>query len=163
MSKDRTAKMAVIFSMLEGIPSLQGQISAGMVEAMVDAVDDCRVDAVAHACRRFNRGEVDGHNPDYAPSAGKFAVQARLFDTVLRKIDRDKEERPVLISYPIGGEPPPPSVALGPLEIDFGSGPIDMRDMTPAEKEFVMVNKRAPDRPDPQITIDIKPRLKGML
>lgn len=145
MSKERTAKEAVIFSMLEGIPSLQGQISAGMVEAMVAAVDDCRVDAVAHACRRFNRGEVEGHNAAFAPSAGQLAAQARLFDTVLRKIDRDKEERPVLISYPIGGEPPPPAVPLGPLSVDFGSGPIDMRDMSPADKEFVLANKRRPD------------------
>ena len=35
-------------------------------------------------------------------------------------------------------------VALGPIEVDFGGGRIDMRDMTPAEKDEVMANKGKP-------------------
>jgi hypothetical protein len=55
-----------------------------------------------------------------------------------------------LISYRIGEPPPPGTVALGPIEVDFGNGRIDMRSMTPAEKETVLANKGAPD-PAPQI------------
>lgn len=55
--------------MLEAFPSSQSRISGDTAKVYRFAVEDCSLEAVKRACRAFVRGEVAGHNPDFAPTA----------------------------------------------------------------------------------------------
>lgn len=148
----------MILKMLDGFTS---RVTDGNIDALLDAVEPYRVDAVAHALTRFRTEEVEGYDARFPPTVPQLVKQVRLFDEVLRKIDRDREERPKLVTYPIGGEPPPGAVALGPIAVDFGQGPIDMSKMTPAEKDAVFANRGLPPPAQGDLPMPL-PKLRSM-
>lgn len=161
MSMESAAKETELLNLLAAFSG--SPITDATVDAYIGAVDAYTVEAVALACRRFIAGDVPGQNKAYRPSAAELVEQVRIFANAIRFREGAKEERAKLVSYRMGEEPPPPMVALGPVEVDFGQGPIDMRDMTPAEKEFVLTHKRRPD-PDAKIEAhaSVLPRLQRM-
>lgn len=55
--------------MLEAFPSSQSRITGDTAKVYRFAVEDCSLEAVKRACRAFVRGQVAGHNPDFAPTA----------------------------------------------------------------------------------------------
>lgn len=140
MSKgNRDAKEASILTLLEGYRS--SQVTDEFIEACCRAAEPYSVEAVARACQRFADGDVPGHNSAFLFHAAQLAEQCRFFDDMLsRQADAGEQ----LVSYPIGALPPPGTVPLGPLDADFGHGRINMRKLSPADKEFVMTNGRLP-------------------
>jgi hypothetical protein len=149
-----------VLNLLASFPG--SSITEATVNAYLAAVEDFSAEAVKLACRRFVAGDVPGQNKAFRPSAAELVEQVRIFVSAIRIRDAGKEERAQLVSYPIGGEPPPPMKALGPVEVDFGGGRINMRDMTPSQKEEILANKGAPpaNRKLPRDTL--LPRLKRM-
>ncbi len=138
------ARKAMILGLFGAYPSMQSA-RPETLDAYMVATDDFLSEALARACTRFIRGEVPDHSNAFMPTGPELAAQCRVFDGVLRSIEASKEApRYKLVPYPIGGEPPPPAVALGPTKVDFGSGMIDMTDMSPAEKEAVLRDKGVP-------------------
>jgi len=66
--------------MLTAFPSSNSNISQGTVNAYLMAVEGLNVSAVVAACKAFIRGEVEGSNPDFAPSAPRLATEAKAID-----------------------------------------------------------------------------------
>lgn len=124
--------------LLEGYPSLAGQISEAMIDAFHAQVADYRLDAVAHAAKRLASGQVEGRDNAYPPNASELSHQARLFDGVLRNIEANKVDAEKLIVVPIGEKPPEGFVPLGPVSVDFGKGNIDLSGKSHAEKEAIL-------------------------
>lgn len=142
MSNESDVKEIQILQLLAGFSA--SPVTATTIDAYLAAVDEYSAEAVTLACKRFAAGDVPGQNKAFRPSVPELVEQVRLFVSAIRIRDAGKEERAQLVSYPIGGEPPPPMKALGPVEVDFGGGRINMRDMTPTEKEAVLAEKGAP-------------------
>ena len=131
------------------------------MKAYLVAVSDCSIEAVERACTAFLKGQVIDFNNDFASTGPRLAEEARKWDAAMRThaeaVDARSRER--LVGYPIGALPPPPAVPLGPLEVDFGTGVINMRGMSPAEKEAVLRNKCIP----PSIASGaVRPQLRKM-
>lgn len=66
--------------MLAAFPSSNSNINQGTVNAYLMAVEGLNVGAVVIACKAFIRGEVEGSNPDFAPSAPRLAKEAKAVD-----------------------------------------------------------------------------------
>ena len=130
--------------MMSGFPSSQGRVTEDVMASYLEAVEDFPVEAIGHACKRFLTGDVPGHNNGFMPTAAELSEQSKLFADVLAQIERNRQEEPKLIMVPIGEPLPEGAVPLGPISIDFGDGRIDMRGMTPAEKEAVLTSKGLP-------------------
>jgi len=144
MNEETAARQALILKMMRGFPSSQGHVTEGVLASYVSAVEEFPVEAIGHACKRFLTGDVPGHNNGFMPTAAELSEQAKLFADVLAQIQRNRQEEPKLIMVPIGEPLPDGAVPLGPLSIDFGDGKIDMRGMTPDEKEAVLTSKGLP-------------------
>jgi hypothetical protein len=123
--------------MMAGFPFLAGRVDRAIIDAYLAAVANNSVEAVALACRRFAEGDVPGWDAGRAPTAPQVAQQARIFDQA-RAYQANREARDRLVAYKMGELPPPGATPIGPLEVDFGNGRIDMRDMTPTDKETVL-------------------------
>jgi hypothetical protein len=124
--------------MLAGFPSSHSSIGPETVKAYLSAVEGFELEAVESACKEFLTGALN-RNHSFPPTAAELAQRSQLHDDILRPRQAQQE-----IGYSIGTLPPPGFVPLGPLEVDFGEGPIDMRNMTWAEKAEVLRTKRAP-------------------
>jgi len=122
--------------------------TAAAIDAYLGAIAEYSDEAVTLACKRFIAGDVPGQNKSFRPSAPELVEQVRLFANAIAFREREASKRDALVAYPMGGELPVGMVPLGPLEVDFGKGRIDMREMAPAEKEFVMKHQRLPPMPD---------------
>ena len=159
MDTDRNAKEALILKMVDGFTS---RVTDGNIDALLDAVEPYRIDALAHALKRFREEEIEGYDPRFPPTVPQLVKQVRLFDEVLKRIDADKEGRPALVVYRIGEEPPPRAVPLGPTKISFNGGAeIDMSGMTHEEKEEVF-RLRGPLPPKEPLLELVPPTLKRM-
>ncbi len=159
-TEEMLAREALILSLLRGYPSLASSITRGVIDSYVAAVEGYSVSSLRNACERYRTGDVEGYDRRWPPNAAELATVARMYDT----IERRETEPPVpkLVSYPIGGEPPPGYVAMGPVEVSFDGGPrINMRDMSPREREYVMQHKRLPPR-DGDKQIGVGPKLQRM-
>lgn len=150
------AKEAAIISMLERFLMGQTRDISGPLGILLRSVEEYPLAAVVGACRAYAGGEVAGHNNSFVPNAVQFIVEVKRH-VPLGVWDRsDLTDIRNLRPYPIGGLPPPGTVPLGPVSVDFGYGKIDMTKLTPKEQEAVFRNKRLP-RGDSAV-----PRLKRM-
>jgi hypothetical protein len=162
---DTHAKRALILGMLEAWPS--GNVTSGTDAAYAATVENESLEAVTVACAEFSAGTLD-RDHRFAPTGAEFAQRVRLIETAIDYRDRrraiaagDIIEPPKLVSYPMGGEPPPGYVAMGPIEVSFDGGArIDMREMTPRQREYVMEHKRRP--PSDAKHLGVQPRLQRM-
>ena len=145
---EETAKQAAILKLMRGFPSSQSSISEGTIAAYMEALEKYPVEAIGQAVNRYLSGDVPGQNRAFLPTAAELASQAGLFHRIAG-IEARKAAQEQLTSYPMGELPPPGMEALGPLEVDFGKGMIDLRGMTLAEKEIVLSSKgeTLPERP----------------
>lgn len=146
MNSNELAIESLVIEALSGYGSAS-DLSEPNINSYVSCLAEFNVEAVAHAVRQFRMGQVEGHNNAFPPSAPALAKLTAIYNDVLLRISVAKESKR-LVAYPMGAEPPAGTVPLGPLEVDFGQGKIDMRNMAPAEKEFVMKHKRFPPMPD---------------
>lgn len=154
---DTHAKRALILGMLEAWPS--GNVTSGTDAAYASAVENESREAVKVACAEFAAGTLD-RDHRFAPTGAEFAQRVRLIETAIAYRDRTAPPAPKLVSYPIGGEPPPGYVPLGPLEADFGHGRIDMRGLDHRTKEYILQHHRLP--PADTKRIGVQPRLQRM-
>lgn len=143
MNSSVLAIESLVIEALSGYGSAT-DLSETNINTYVSRLAEFSVEAVAYAVRQFNMGEVDGHDPAFPPSAAALARMTKIYNDVLLRVSRAKNERDRLVAYRIGDEPPPGTAPLGPLEVDFGQGKIDMRNLSPTDKAYVMTNKRLP-------------------
>lgn len=69
--------------MLKAFPSSQSNITADSPRVYLFAVEDMPLEAVKRACRALVRGEVDGRNHSFAPSAPELAQIAKGFEQTI--------------------------------------------------------------------------------
>ncbi len=131
MSSEHRAKKIKIMDMLEGYPSLSGANIDGLIEAIAKACADYSLDAVTAACDRFARGEIDGRNHAFPPSAEEVAIQARLMHGLLNRVT----VRDGLISYRLGEPPPPGTEPAGIKFITIGGRSVDVSRWTVDEQD----------------------------
>lgn len=112
------------------------------IDAYIAALSIYSPTAVKQAVDRLIDGQVQ-RNHEFMPKAPEVAIQARMFHEAEQRKNADPVEK--LVPYPIGGEPPPGYVPLGPIEVAFEGRRIDMRGMDHKTKEFVMTHKRLPE------------------
>ena len=154
---DELALEALILSLLRGYPSSASSVSRGLIDSYVSTLSVYDLKSVRQACDRFAHGEVERSSDDFAPSAASIAKLAAMFDAV----NNPPPPGPKLVSYPIGAEPPPGTVPLGPTSVDFGQGNLDLSTMHPRDKEFVFRHKRLPE-PGETKRIGVVPKLQRM-
>lgn len=128
--------------LLGGFPSAASSITQATVSAYLDAVIDYPVDAIQAAYQDYRDKKVPDHaNWGFPPTAPQFGDRARLHTEVMAiRARRAAGADSQIVAYPIGQEPPPGAVPLGPLSIDYGNGAIDMSWMTPEEKRRVLIS-----------------------
>lgn len=158
MSNEALAKEASILEMVNTFLPGRRDIS-GIRDALLNAVKDYPASAVNEACRQFSDGRVLGHNNAYAPNGAELAVETRRHMPALPPDPDDLTDMRNLKSYPIG-ELPVGINTIGPLEIDFGRGRVDLRHMSTEDKEAVLQHHGIP----PAIASDAvrPPQLKRM-
>lgn len=163
-TEDTLAREALIITFLRGYPNLASSIGKATISAYLAAVDRYSVTALQGALDRYRANEVAGHDKRFVPNAIELADVVRMFDTAeryQRKRAAGIGHRDDVISIPIGSDPPPGYVPLGPLQVDFGSGRIDMRGMDHATKEHVLTHKRLP-AVDTGKRLAVTPKLQRM-
>ncbi len=143
MNSNELAIESLVIEALSGYGSAT-DLSEANINSYVSRLAEFNVEAVAYAVRQFGMGQVEGHNNAFPPTAPELAKLTAVYNDVLVRVAKAKDQRERLVAYPMGGEPPPGMVPLGPLEVDFGQGRIDMRNLSPADKSYVMTNKRLP-------------------
>ena len=74
---EATEATAAIGMMLKAFPSSQSTITADSARVYLFAVEDLPLEAVKRACRAFVRGDVQGRNHSFAPSAPELAQIAK--------------------------------------------------------------------------------------
>jgi hypothetical protein len=139
-TEESLALEALILTLLRGFPSSAASVSRGLIDSYVSILGTYSIKSVRQACDRYAHGQVERADDRFAPSAAELAQMARMFDEIAKPALVEQ-----LVVYPIGGEPPPGHVPLGPLEIDHGHGRIDMRGMDHRTKEFVLKHHRLPE------------------
>lgn len=149
------AKEALILSLFRGYLYLIGKVSAASTKSYLDALETVPLGAVKQAVERILSPNGPEQWRTYAPSAPDLAAYAALFDRPGPTGEGDG-----LISYRMGELPPPGYVPLGPIDVDFGHGRINMRGLSHAQKEAIMQNKG-----EPSIAIGnqrVTPKLRAM-
>lgn len=117
----KQAKEALVLDLFDNWPTASP--SADNVRAYVDAVEALSVEAVMRSVKQFGSGLVDRNN-SFVPPAPEFAANARQWQTALEGRDRPQEP-----------------LHNGLLECDWGQGRVDLRGLTAAEQDIVMVGK----------------------
>lgn len=140
MQDEKPARKALIIKLANSYGWEVGNFTRDQLAAMVEATAEASLDALARSVGQFMAGKVEGHNNARMPSGAELASNARMWDEAIAVV-AGRNAGPKLTAYPIGTLPPPPLVPLGPLEVDFGEGKINMRDMAPGEKEKLLANK----------------------
>lgn len=85
--------LIAIGTMLNAFPAPQGDVDV-LVRSFEAATAQIAPQAVCEAATRYMSGQVDGHNPRYAPSVAEFAVEARRIADLKRAIARPRLPRP---------------------------------------------------------------------
>jgi hypothetical protein len=156
---DMAARKAIIIGLFDSFPAANS-VGIETVTAIAEATEGYCLEAVEKAAARFIAGEVERDNHRMPPSAAEIIPVVRMLHAAIevRDADPDDDPSPRLVTYPIGAKPPPGTVPLGPIKVDFGHGSIDMSRMSPAEKDRVLrdggVRRIEPGR--------VVPRLQGM-
>ncbi len=143
--QDKKAREILIAKLYRAFPSSQMNLTEGNMAAYVEATAAISIDALGRSVEQFITGKVERNNA-FVPSAPELAENARAWQAALGRVADAQAvvDAQALVSYPIGEAPPEGMVALGPMTVDFGSGPIDLRDKTAAEKEEILQNKGLP-------------------
>lgn len=111
-----------MLKLLVGFPSSSG-MSAAAIDAYVEAVEEYSLEAVQMAYRKFQRLAVKDFNPNFAPPALKFAQVVSEQDAMVRESTARSLRYPSnVVSYPIGGKPPPGFVPLGAYDVSDDKG-----------------------------------------
>lgn len=122
--QDLAARKIQITKLLRGWLSMVGNIDMGTIDAFVDATKDVSLEAVTKAVEQFASGRVERNN-SFPPAAAEFAANAREWQAAITKrVGQDG-----------------PEMHNGLIEIDYGSGRIDMRGLTNAEQDLIMAGK----------------------
>lgn len=145
---------------MDGFPGSLSNLTDDVIATYVDATLDCDEEAILRSVEQYTAGRVEEHRGAFAPSSGDFARNVRMWGQALAVLHKASGEREQLVIYPIGEEPPPPLVPLGPLKVDFGHGVIDMTKMSPAEKEAVILHSGLP--PTEGERLGVMPRLRRL-
>lgn len=123
-STDKTAKKAAIYSILSGYWQLADKLTDGFLAGYLRPVEDITPEAVALACQRIASGQA-GLNTSYPPTPADIASRAALLDA---------------------GKKPQPRMLNGIVEMDFGSGRVDLRGLTDDEQDIIIRNNgKTPD------------------
>jgi hypothetical protein len=136
----KTQREALIWKLMNAFPASLTSITAGVIDAYVEATWDCSETAILRSIDQYRSGRVEEHKGPFAPDAGSFAGNVRMWVKALAVLE-GASTREKLVSYPMGALPPPAAVPLGPIKIDFGDGMIDMTGMSAAEKAVIMESK----------------------
>ncbi|HEV2517964.1 MAG TPA: hypothetical protein VGV07_22120 [Devosia sp.] len=120
--QDQGRALEAIATLLAGFPSSNSAIGEATAMAYLRAVDHCPLVAIEAACTAFLRGQVAGHNLDFAPTAPRLAALA----DALAEAARALSEGPRLVRYRMGESPPEGTVALGGRTDDW-RGPSRVR------------------------------------
>lgn len=139
MKLTKTQRETLIWKLMNAFPASLTNVTAGVISAYVEATLDCDEEAITRSINQYRDGLVDEHRGPFAPDSGTFARNVRMWTQAIAFLSGAKTERESLVAYPIGALPPPPLVPLGPIEIDHGSGRIDMRAMSHSEKEAALI------------------------
>jgi len=94
------------------------------VDAYCSATADTPFEAVKRSTEQFASGRVERNN-SFPPAAAEFAANAREWQAAITK--RAGQDGPEMHN--------------GLIEIDYGSGRIDMRGLTNAEQDLIMAGK----------------------
>lgn len=143
MDTQTKAKKAAILKLMHGYPSSQSRITEEVVEAYLDAVEQFSPESVMRGCQRFTQGDVPNQSLEFLPSAASLAAQARLYDQIVGSATADKEMARI-VSYPLGGKPPPGMEELGPTKIEIGGRLVDVSHLTLDEKIEALKSGRLP-------------------
>lgn len=121
MSKEAAAKEAAILKMLDCFPSLKA--TDAFIDALLESSAPHGLRSVVEACKRFTRGEVDGHNLAFPPSGAEFAKQVAFLDSIYKTTDDDE------------------TLHNGLMRIDYGGGAINLAGLTREQQDQVMRQK----------------------
>lgn len=77
MANARTVREILVTTLMDGYLSSQSQITESVIEAYVNAIMDCEVEALKESCSRFAKGAVEGRNNSFMPSAAEIAAETR--------------------------------------------------------------------------------------
>lgn len=80
--------------MLAAFPQNTGADAEGAARAFLLSVSECTDVGVEKAALEFIRGEVQGHDLRFAPSASEFAVRVRMHDKIGERVARIVREKP---------------------------------------------------------------------
>ncbi len=117
MYMDSDGKRAAILGLLMGYPS-SSRLSDAQVETYCSSFEDRSLDAVRRMCQQFEDGDVLGHDNAFIPTVPEMRAKAREWDEAIAAVTAAREIGAAsrIVSYPIGGKPPPGYTALGELE-----------------------------------------------
>lgn len=87
--------------MLKAFPSSQSTITADSARVYLFAIEDFPLEAVKRACRAFVRGDVQGRNHSFAPSAPELAQVAKEFEGKIRVEQFEASHQFVLEGSPL--------------------------------------------------------------
>lgn len=87
-------KPEAIGLMLAGFPTNTATDPVAAARAYLLSVDDATDAGVEKAAMEYLRGEVPGHNLQYAPSTAEFAIRVRMHDKIGESVARRVRERP---------------------------------------------------------------------
>lgn len=103
--------------MLRGYPS-SSRLNEAQIETYCSAMAGRSLDAVRRTCQQFMDGNVPGHDNSFIPTVPEVSAKAREWDEAIAAVTAAREIKTAsrIVSYPIGGKPPPGFIALGELE-----------------------------------------------
>lgn len=157
------ARERVVQKLFRLYRSMDGKATPALIKVYLEPIEAYDPSAAQEAYQRFRDGEVDGQSLEFIPNVPRWVSQVKMLDGLLK---RSTLRGDGLIGYRIGEQPPPGTVPLGPIKGDFGEGVIDMTNLSPADKEYVMEHKKLPP-PDNPLSIEgqpfAMPKLRGMM
>jgi hypothetical protein len=102
MNEQETAEATkAIGMMLRAFPSSQSNITADSAKIYIFAIEDMSLEAVKRACRALVRGEVDGRNHSFAPSAPELAQITKGFDQMVAVEQWESQREFVMVGSPL--------------------------------------------------------------
>ena len=149
MGMERDAKEILVLRLIDGWHS--AKLTDSQIDAYLDELEGYSVEAVERSVSQFISGKVSRNN-SYLPVVAELSANAAAWHEAIATVTA---ALPSLSAYAIGDALPDGMVPLGPMKVDFGHGlPIDMRNMSHAEKEAVLISKGAPP-PDAKLPASV--------
>lgn len=142
MTMESDAKEAAILKMLNWWGSQASRLTDQQIGNYLEAVDDMSLEAVEQSCKELRQGLVPRNN-EFMPTPVELAINTRRYDRLVADHDA-RREMARIVSYPIGGEPPPGMEELGPTKIEIGGRLVDVSHLTLDEKIEALKSGRLP-------------------